>query len=167
MNPISQKFRRAVIARVAFVLMVVALAACEKSNVSPPESRKVGSIVGANYTGNAINTFAVDGAWGGNVMPFSGGGGFVCCASYPIRWTPEFAVSVKWTRSDGRDAKGEWRMKALQKVVPVSEFAGEGNVYVLFLPDDQVKVYVSNVGIGNPNFPSKPGYPEDSMKGAK
>lgn len=124
----------------------------------------MGSIVGVNYTENGIQEFFVDGAWGANVSAYSGGGGFVCCAFYPKVWVPGFAVRVKWERSAERHADGSWKIISMERTVPVEKYEIEGNLYVLFFPDDQVKVYVSKVGVGSAKFPSKPGYPEDAKK---
>jgi hypothetical protein len=124
-----------------------------------------GSIVGLNYTGNGIQEFTINGAWGGNVLAYSGGGGFVCCVTYPRIWTPTFAVKVKWSRSAGREPGGtQWRIIELERTVNIEKYQRDGNVYVLFLPDDQVKIYVSIMGVGSSEFPSNPGYPEDARK---
>jgi hypothetical protein len=80
---------------------------------------------------------------------------------YPRKWTTDFKVLVKWTTSSGdpksNDATETWHSKS----VPIPEFSEPGRIYVLFFPKDEVRVYITNVGIGNVNFPGKPGYPED------
>jgi hypothetical protein len=154
------------IAQLSFLLCLCSFSGCESRQEKTPLSETgTGSIVGVNYTGNGIQGFTVDDASGSNIGSYSGGGGFVCCASYPKTWVPTFKVTVKWRRSDGREPSGErWRIKALEQVVAVEKYVVEGNVYVLFLPEDKVKVYVSVVGVGNPNFPNNPGYPEDAEK---
>lgn len=155
------------IAPLGLVCCFASFAACGDRRAELPGKEGSGSIVGANYTNNAIQSFAVDGAWGGNVHPYSGGGSYVCCARYPKQWTPTFSVLVQWRRSNGRGADGVWQIKSVEQKVPVEKYINEGNVYVLFLPDDNVKVFVSEVGVGNPNFPSNPGYPEAAKKGAQ
>jgi hypothetical protein len=52
----------------------------------------------------------------------------------------------------------------VERVVGVEKYIEGGNIYVLFLPDDKVAVYVSAVGVGNARFPSNPGYPEAAKK---
>jgi hypothetical protein len=141
------------------------LSACENPQVPPQDDGGLGSVVGANYTHNGIQSFSVDGAWGANVLPFTGGGSFVCCARYPKHWSPNLTVLVEWRRSDVRGDDGQWKIISLKKVVHVEKYIRGGNVYVLFLPDDEVRVYVSEVGVGSPEFPSNPGYPEDAKKG--
>lgn len=152
------------LAQFCFLCCFFSFSACADRHDEPPDTTGYGSIVGANYTRHAIQSFAVDGAWGGNVHPYSGGGSYVCCARYPKQWLPTFEVLVQWRRSDGRGADGVWQIKSIEKKVAVEKYMHEGNVYVLFFPDDKVKVFVSDLGVGNPRFPSKPGYPEDAKK---
>jgi len=56
-------------------------------------------IQGYNYTNDYINSFTVDGQGGGNLYvsgPTSGGGGSVCCVSYP-RGTPlPIKLKIRW-----------------------------------------------------------------------
>jgi hypothetical protein len=63
------------------------------------------NIVGYNHTPEYIHQFYVNGARGPNVHPYGGGGGFVCCITYPRQWTPELKATVRWTTSDA-DPKG-------------------------------------------------------------
>jgi hypothetical protein len=160
----APKFPAKALVQFCFVCLFLSCAACADRRDEPKDPIGYGSIVGANYTRHAIQSFAVDGAWGGNVHPYSGGGSYVCCARYPKQWSPTFEVLVQWRRSDGRGADGAWRIKSIEQKVTVEKYMDEGNVYVLFLPDDKVKVFVSDLGVGNPRFPSKPGYPEDAKK---
>lgn len=140
--------------------------ACGARRAEPPDKVGFGPIVGANYTKNAIQSFTVDGAWGGNVHPYSGGGSYLCCARYPGQWTPAFNVLVQWRRSDRRAADGVWQITSIETRVSVEKYINEGNVYVLFLPRANVKVFISEVGVGSPHFPTNPGYPEAAKRGA-
>ncbi|MFC0131825.1 hypothetical protein CR105_23580 [Massilia eurypsychrophila] len=148
---------------IALVLSIIS--GCQPVEAPAEHAVGMGGIVGANYSDNGIQWFTVDGAGGMRLGTYTGGGGHVCCAIYPRTWTPNFRVKVQWARSDGRDASGTtWKIKQLERIVAVDKYVVEGNVYVLFFPDDEVKVFVSDVGIGNPNFPTRPGYPEDAKK---
>lgn len=151
------------------VLAILSSAACDKQQqIAAPSDFGAGAIVGVNYTDNGIQWFTVDGAAGASLGTYSGGGGFVCCASYPKTWRPSLNVAVRWERSDGRESGGtRWKTKAFESTVSVEKYVEEGNVYVLFLPNDQVKVFISVVGIGNPSFPTNPGYPEDAVRNDK
>lgn len=59
-------------------------------------------IQGYNYTNDYVSSFTVDGQGGGNLYvsgPTSGGGGSVCCTSYP-RGTPlPIKLKIKWVGS--------------------------------------------------------------------
>lgn len=156
-----------ILAKLYIALCIFSIFGCDSAHELQREDKGFGSIVGANYTSNGIQSFTVDGAWGGNIHPYSGGGSFVCCASLPRRWSPTLTVSVQWRRSDGRALDGQWRIRSLEQVVAVEKYVTSGNIYVLFFPDDKVKVYVSEVGVGSPLFPSNPGYPENAKKGVK
>ena len=151
--------------RFILAISLVCLVACDaRENTGLPDDKGIGSIVGMNYTGNGIQQFTVDGKWGGNVGSY-GGRGTVCCAVYPKKWTPDLKVTVKWERSDGREPDGkEWKLIWLEKIVPIPKYLEEGEVNVLFLADDQVANYISNLGVADPNFPGKPGYPKNPNK---
>lgn len=131
-NRVRGKFVAKVLAPFGFVGCILCFAACADRREEPPATIGFGSIVGANYTKHAIQSFTVDGAWGGNVHPYSGGGSYVCCARYPSQWMPTFEVLVQWRRSDGRGADGFWQIKLLEQKVAVEKYMNEGNVYVLF-----------------------------------
>lgn len=151
--------------KITILLFFTILFACKREDVRGSSTSGVGGVVGANYTDNGIQWFTVDGAAGMRLGTYSGGGGHVCCASYPRTWTSHFRVKVKWARSDGRERNGTaWKIKQLEKIVAVEKYIEEGDIYVLFFPHDEVKVFVSTVGIGNADFPTNPGYPEDAEK---
>lgn len=146
-----------------FLAVLSAISGCDTKKIEPLSDTGSGSIVGVNYTGHGIQWFTINGVSGSSLGRYSGGGGHLCCAIYPKIWTPKYTVTVKWERSDGRDSSGtRWKIKPFEKVISVDEYIVEGNVYVLFLPDDKVKIFISVVGIGNPDFPTHPGFPEDA-----
>jgi hypothetical protein len=151
-----------------FCLLLFALATSSCNYRDSPEASSnsgMGSIVGVNYTENGVQEFTVDGVWGANIGAYSGGGGHVCCLIYPKKWAPGYAVKVKWRRSaELKEDRSTWRIISLERLIYVENYEKGGNVYVLFFPDDEVKVYISPVGIASPNFPSNPGYPEDAKK---
>jgi hypothetical protein len=153
-------FFRVCLSRTSALLLIVSAVACKPALTPVLPTSGAGAVVGVNYTDHGIQWFNVDGAGGMRLGTYSGGGGHVCCASYPRTWTPDYNVKVKWARSDGSDDNGQsWKIKELEKVIAVPKYVEEGSVYVLFLPGDEVKVFVSAVGVGSPNFPTNPGYP--------
>lgn len=86
---------------------VMALTGCAQAGApieTPPTERlsvNANSLLiqGYNYTNDYINSFTVDGQGGGNLYvsgPTSGGGGSVCCVSYP-RGTPlPIKLKIRW-----------------------------------------------------------------------
>jgi hypothetical protein len=157
--------RNVVIKAIQLVLFlcICTIVACKGQDIQPLADTGTGAIVGVNYTTNGIQWFQVDGAYGSSLGSYRGGGGYECCIKYPKTWSPGFKVTVKWERSDGLEPGGaRFRIKAIERIVNLEKYDSEGNVYVLFFPDDVVKIFVSRVGIGNPNFPTHPGYPEDA-----
>jgi hypothetical protein len=152
--------------KICLLLCTLATSSCKNNDTPKSQDESgMGSIVGVNYTENGIQEFTVDGVWGSNIGAYGGGGGFVCCVIYPKAWAPGFSLKVKWRRSAEREANGtQWRIISLERLVYVEKYEIEGNVYVLFLPGDEVKVYISAVGVGSPKFPSNPGYPEDAKR---
>jgi hypothetical protein len=106
------------------------------------------SLVGYNHTDKTIAAFYVNGAWGGNITPGSGGGSFVCCAELPDPWHVGYAVTVTWEDHQGR----------LQRsVVPVPEYDPKtvAGFKVHFLRDGQIKVFANRVMLGHPDYPLK------------
>ncbi len=104
------------------------------------------SLVGYNHTDKTIAAFYVNGAWGGNITPGSGGGSFVCCAELPDPWQESFAVTVRWEDNEG---KTQERVVAVPKYDPKT-VAG---FKVHFLRNGQVKVFANRVLLGHPDYP--------------
>jgi hypothetical protein len=151
--------------RVLVFLFFSTISACQNQQAERPTDTGTGSIVGVNYTAHGIQWFQIGNARGSSLGSYKGGGGYQCCLNYPKTWSPNFKVTVKWERSDGLAPGGDgFRIKEMQQIVNVEKYESQGNVYVLFLPDDVVKIFVSNVGVGNPDFPTRPGYPRDPRK---
>lgn len=152
-------------AQILVLLCISTISACEEHQAKRPSDKGAGSIVAVNYTAHGIQWFRIDGAQGSSLGAYRGGGGYECCVTYPKSWSPNFKVTVQWERSDGLEPGGtRFRMKEIEKVVSFEKYESGGNVYVLFLPEDVVKIFVSEVGVGNPNFPTNPGYPVDPRK---
>lgn len=126
------------------------------------------SISGYNYTIEGIQEFYVNGQWGGNVSIGAGGGSNVCCVNLPKKWQPGLSAEVTWRRSDcGGSGPGNERCpigkrpwapaKTLKATVPIDFYDSPDGMYVAFLPNDEVKIFVSRMGLSNPNHPAKLG----------
>ncbi len=148
------------------------LQACSKADDADkkPEGTPV-SISGYNYTIEGIQEFYVNGAWGGNLGIGDGGGSIVCCVMLPDKWTPGLSATVEWRRSDcqgngpgnercpfGTHGEG-WHEKTLKSTVPVEPYDRPNTLQVMFLPNDEVKIYSSMYDAGHTSHPSKLGRP--------
>ena len=166
-----------IIRKISFTLLMglsLFLTSCKKAE--PPRSDKLmASIVGVNYTYEGIQEFYVAGEWGGNVSIGAGGNSFVCCVMLPEKWRPDLMVTVGWERSDCRneisrercpndssstDPNGKpWQHKKLKKQVAIEPYESVGSLQVMFLPNDQIKVFVTDLGPRHPEHPAKLGPP--------
>lgn len=136
-----QRLRQACLGRNLFLVLVLGLLACG------PETAYI-EICGLNYTSKHIG-FSVDGAFGPDIAPNAGGGGFVCCIGLPKRWRQELKVIVRWR--DDEQHPDTWKEKIVD--VPRYEASDIGYFAVHFYPDDAVKVLVTT------KTPKYPGYP--------
>jgi Protein of unknown function (DUF3304) len=151
-------FRRYLKALVSAALMTTALSAC--SGGSPlPTDKASANISGYNHTEDYIHEFYVDGAWGGNVFAYGGGGSFVCCIAYPRQWREGLTAKVRWTTSSsdpeatGDAIKGKWH----EVVVPIERYTMPGTTLnVHFLPGGLVRLIVTSGSSDQPGYPGPP-----------
>ena len=147
------------------------LASCASEPVVDPMG--AGSQVAVNYTAESIQWYSIDQAGGGTVIPYGIAGG-ICCALYPRKWTPELRVVVKWERSDcvGQEhlcthesiVTHKYPFKKFRKTVPIQKYTDPGEVFIVFDPNDEVRVFVSKYGVGSPSFIPSPQKPPTSRK---
>nr|WKF57893.1 hypothetical protein HUO10_002387 [Paraburkholderia busanensis] len=144
---------------VVFMALLLGVVACSpaqdgasKQPMDETLSLKLNSL---NYTDVPIGIFYVDGTWGGTSPSRlgSGGGSILCCVSLPAKWHPGLTVNLSW-QDDLLYKKDENAMA--HRVVPVEkyDFSSDGYLWVLFFPDDKIKVYAS------PWMPGGAGFPE-------
>ena len=150
--------------------LAVGLLACSPTTQKPIT---VG-ITGYNFTAEGVQEYYVNGMRGSNLPPYGGGGSTSCCASLPAKWTPELRVKVSWTighytlpwaqrknMSEEEEAACCWRQRTLSKTVPTQPYGQEGGrLQVFFLANDEIQVWVSNIGLLSPDHPSHMGYPK-------
>lgn len=105
-------------------------------------------ITGYNHTDKTIGSFDVNGVWGGNAVPHSGGGSSTCCLQLPLPWRPGLTVQIDW-----EDEKGQQHVR----VVPVPRFDAKslGIFNVHFLRSGEIAVFEINAGLGHPDYPLK------------
>ncbi len=143
-----------IVCRYLAVLMLMGLAGCEEK--PKPNERAYPTMTGHNYTEDYIHEFYIDGAWGGNVRAYGGGGKFTCCVGVPREWKEGLSATVRWTTSASRNKPytGEtWHEKVI--LIDPYEVAG-GSMNVHFLPDYKIRLVVSEMGPGAENYPGPP-----------
>ena len=106
------------------------------------------SLTGYNHTDKSIGAFYVNGSWGGNIFPGTGGGKFVCCVDLPNPWHEGLSVTVEWEDEDGSMHK---------RVVPVPQYEARksSGLKVHFLRSGQIKVFAGPTFLGHPDYPLK------------
>lgn len=152
--------------------MVLVLSGCEPPAPRKPQDMAVG-ITGYNFTAEGVQEYYVNGSRGSNLPPYGGGGKTSCCVRLPGQWTPEVMVKVDWTIGHytqpweiRKDMPYEqehaccWTQRTLSKTVAVERYRKEGGgVQVFFLPNDEIKVWVSDYDLGFAGHPSGLPYP--------
>ncbi|NVD70738.1 DUF3304 domain-containing protein [Duganella sp. BJB488] len=112
-----------------------------------PSDRATAQVGIVNHTGNYIYSASVDGAGGGNMARWGQGFANICCTSIPRVWYPGMKVLVRWNMPIGiQDVIKE-------KTVEVEKYDKPGSIYMHFFPNDEVRVVVSPVIPGSPEYP--------------
>ena len=150
--------------------LLLTLSGCDvASRDTTNDGFSMSSLAGYNFSAEGIQEFYVDGAWGSGVS-IGGGGGSVCCVKIPANWRADLRVTIEWRRSDcgGVDGnshsrcagmKGDWPMKTLKKTIPIEPYSEPGTTQVMFLPNDEIKIYVRDDAPWGPDHPSHLGGP--------
>ena len=148
----------------SLLVLAVLLVGCkaEEPDKGPASAR----ISAYNHTADYIHQFYIDGTWGGNARAYGGGGGFVCCISYPREWRPDLTATVRWSTSASKPnpyTGTTWH----EKVVPIEYYDKLGSrLNVHFLPGHTVRLLIWNgsadsKGYRGPAAPIKPaGWPK-------
>ena len=155
------------IARWLVPLMVASLAisACSRASdssslqapevASPTQDEPMGlKLNGLNYTEVPIGDFYVNGTWGAAIRSRIGSWGskVICCVSLPHEWHPGLTVMVQW-QDDNLYKKDPDAMAHREVPVEKYEYFSDGFLWVLFFPNDKIRVYASQWGPGAPDFP--------------
>ena len=155
------------------LVMGLALAGCDRPAPRVAKEMAVG-LTGYTFTAEGVQEYYVNGVRGSNLPPYGGGGATSCCVRLPGQWTPELTVKVDWIT-------GHWTVpmekilamditeaikcclarRTLSKTVAVERYGDEGGrVQVFFVPHDEIKVWVSDLGLGHERHPSGMAYPK-------
>ncbi|MDD1964722.1 DUF3304 domain-containing protein [Pseudomonas putida] len=141
------------------LILTLGLSGCDKK----PEVAETAYVKmrAYNHTEDYVHQYYIDGAWGGNSFAYGGGGKFVCCIGVPEEWRPGLTATVRWTTSASRKSKKPYTGETWHEQVVIIEPYGEAGstMNTHFLPDNKVRLIVSNFSSGYPNYPG-PAYPE-------
>lgn len=105
----------------------------------------IANIESYNFTDIDIVDLFVNDTWGGNSHAHSGAGGGICCVLIPQKWRLGLVVNIKWQKTE--DPK--W----YSAVAPIPKYAESAGLQVLFLENNQVKVYVNDYWPCTPMHP--------------
>ncbi|WP_082565283.1 DUF3304 domain-containing protein [Duganella sp. Root1480D1] len=118
-------------------LAVVLIVGC--SSQPAKDISSYGASVGiVNHTGKFIHSASVNGGAGGHMEAWGAGAANVCCVSVPRVWSPGMKLLVRWDMPEGSVHVYK------QALVEVEKYDETGSVYIHVLPDDVVRVVVSN-----------------------
>ena len=155
-------------------LSALLLAGCKPEAPKKEEPITVG-ITGYNFTAEGVQEYFVNNMYGSNLPPYGGGGKTSCCVNMPAKWFPHLNVEVHWTighytvpwekrkhMTVAEETQCCWTERTLTKTVPIEPYEADkmGSLQVFFLPDDQIKVWVSKYDLGHERHPSGMTYPE-------
>ena len=160
---------------VAVLIAAIALLGCNAKTSAKPGAASSASapvkqgkpvsaeLTGYNHTDKTIGAFYVNGQWGGNITPGSGGGSFMCCVELPNPWQEGYTVTVTWEDHEGKMQKRE---------VPVPKYDPKtlSDFNVHFLRSGEIKVFALRFGLRHRDYPLtgpeselKPGVPIDKV----
>ena len=150
--------------------VLLTLSGCDvASRDTTNDGFSMSSLAGYNFSTEGIHEFHVDGVWGSGVG-IGQGGGSVCCVRIPSKSHEGFQVSVEWRRSDCRKGVDEngWSncrndpgnpTKIMKKAVTIEPYSEPGTTQVMFLPNDEIKIYIRDDAPWGGEHPSHLGAP--------
>ncbi|WP_293936380.1 DUF3304 domain-containing protein [Iodobacter sp.] len=138
------------------IMTIAILTACPSKE---EDNTVLGRLTGLNHTKVAIITFYVNDAWGGNIRAMRGGGETTCCVVMPREYPKGgLKVNVRWNATDTLEE--HW----FEKEVVVDPYPdGAGRVYVHFLPNENIRVIVSDLHPMHKQYPG-PGMPGEEKE---
>jgi Protein of unknown function (DUF3304) len=140
----------------ALMCLVAAISACSPSpgesqgaNVKPTSAKKEKTVplmvTGYNHTDTYIDSFAINGQWGGNLRRHGGGGKETCCASLPDPWRPGIKAIVSW------ESNGKVQEREVE--VPQYDAKNLAKLNAHFLRSGEVKVFASFGNMNSKEYP--------------
>jgi len=115
-----------------------------------------------NYADEGLDA-SINGHWVGGMGAHWGGASGMCCMGLPVTWHPDMTVQVTY-QTDTMFRRDREIYKTV--TVPVQPYNDPfaDYIWLLYLPGDKFRVYVSGYGPGHPKFPDGltwPNGPED------
>lgn len=130
------------------IFVALAISGCSlRQTRAQPSDRATAQIGIVNHTGYYIDSATVDGAGGGNMDSWGIGIANICCISIPRVWYSGMKVLVRWDMPEGH------KHIVKEKIVEVEKYEETGSIYMHFFPNDEVRVVVSPVIPGSPEYP--------------
>lgn len=146
------------------------LTGCDGHSQDPKDDGfSLSSLSAYNFSTNGIHEYFIDGARGSGVG-IGDGGSTTCCVQIPSRWHAGLNVTLEWRRGDclmGVDGKGRSNCrndpsvptKVLKKTVSIEPYTEAGTTQIMFLPNDEIRIYVREDAPWGPDHPSHLGSP--------
>lgn len=146
------------------------LTGCDGRSREPQgDDFSLSSLSAFNFSPNGIHEYFIDGARGSGVG-IGDGGSITCCVQIPSKWHAGLNVTLEWRRGDclkGVDDKGRSNCrnapsvptKVLKKTVSIEPYAEVGTTQIMFLPNDEVRIYVREDAPWGSDHPSHLGSP--------
>lgn len=132
----TRRMSKKTLFRCVFVLIFVSLVSYIVYDRFIERKNAIATIEPWNFTSGEIADIYVNGQWGGSVHGLSGGGGSICCTLIPKVWRKGLVVTIKWQKSGDE--------KWYTTIAPVPEYKKTGALQILFLPGDNVQVYINH-----------------------
>jgi hypothetical protein len=130
--------------------IVLSLSGCV--NASPKSSL---ALLGYNHTESEIANYEItsfkETTGGGFIPAGKGGGSMTCCVVLPTLWTEGLVVTVTKGTFDGKS----WTYVEKNVAVPKYDMKTAAFFNVHFLHDGGIKVFATNMVLGNRNYPLK------------
>ncbi|WMJ70218.1 DUF3304 domain-containing protein [Stenotrophomonas sp. 24(2023)] len=106
----------------------------------------------ANYSDDGLGTVFINGTWAGSMRQNASGNPSTCCVSLPRQWQPGLKVSVAY-RTSSMYLKDKRSIAERDILVPPYPPFFDGDITFLYFPNDQIRVVVSPILLGYPDFP--------------
>lgn len=130
-------------------LLFLSLSACSTNKTIGVD------VVGYNHTDYSIGYFSVNESGGPYIGAHEGGGKFTCCFGVPREYQPGMTVKIRWKTEDPTAPDGIGPEQERIVSVPPYQPKDIGLFAVHFLKSGEIRVFVTMMGLGHPDYPLK------------